>query len=498
MAKHVQAQEKSDAQAQIGSASEQKLVPTLGLYTTVAIIVGSMVGSGIFMKPALMASQLGSPLLLLGVWIGAGLLTFIGALTNAEIAGMISATGGQYVFFQRMYGNFVAYLYGWAIFAVIQTGSIASITFIFSTYTEYFIQLPRFTPEVEQSFIIHLPFIGKLMPLANIGVKLLTMFIICLLSFVNYLGVRFGGMIQGVFTTLKVVAMAFLVLASFIFGNGNAANFITSAPTAAANPSTSLIFLVVMATAGAFWTYDGWNNITYIAGEVKEPNRTIPRGLLIGMLITIGIYVSINLAYLYILPVEVMAKSKLVAADVATAVFGGVGGSLIAACVMLSAFGTSNGTILASARVYFAMAREKMFFTSIGRVHPKFQTPGNALFLQAFWSCVLVLSGTFDMLTDTLIFVTWIFYAMGAYGVFVLRKKMPDTPRPYKVFGYPYIPAIFVIFAATYVVITLYNDVTAYMNGTSPLINSVFGLFLVALGLPFYFYFQRRNASEEA
>jgi APA family basic amino acid/polyamine antiporter len=477
------------------SASEHhdsKLVPTLGLFTTVAIVVGSMVGSGIFMKPALMASQLGSPLLLLGVWIGAGLLTFVGALTNAEIASMITATGGQYVFFQRMYGNFMAYLYGWAIFAVIQTGSIASITFIFSTYTEYFVQLPRFAPEVEQSVVIYLPFIGKLLPLANIGVKLLTMLIICALTTVNYLGVRFGGMIQSVFTTLKIVAMVFLVLASFIFGSGNAANFVTSSPTATSS-GASLIFLIVMATAGAFWTYDGWNNITYIAGEVKDPKRTIPRGLLIGMLITIGIYVSINLAYLYIMPVQEMASSKLVAADVATKVFGGIGGSLIAACVMLSAFGTSNGTILASARVYFAMAREKMFFSSIGNVHPKFQTPGNALFLQAFWSCVLVLSGTFDMLTDTLIFVTWIFYAMGAYGVFVLRKKMPDAPRPYKVFGYPFVPAIFVAFAAAYVVITLYNDVTAYMNGTSPLINSVFGLFLVALGLPFYFYFQRKN-----
>lgn len=443
------------------------------------------------MKPALMASQLGSPQLLLLVWVGAGLLTLIGALTNAEIASMITATGGQYIFFQKIYGNFVAYIYGWAIFSVIQTGSIASIAYIFSTYMEYFTQLPRLAPEMEQAVVLHLPFIGSIFPLQNLGVKVLTMLLICSMTYINYLGVRFGGLIAGVLTTMKVVAMALLILASFVFGTGSAANFVTSAPNAP--HGMNIIFLVVMATAGAFWTYDGWNNITYIAGEVKEPSRTIPRGLLLGMLIVIGVYVSINLAYLYILPVETMAKSKLVASDVATAIFGSSGGAIIAACVILSTFGTTNGTILASARVYFAMAREKMFFSSIGHVHPRFHTPANALFLQAFWSCVLVLSGTFDMLTDMLIFVTWIFYALGAYGVFVLRKKMPDTPRPYKVWGYPFVPAIFVLFAAVYVVITLYNDVSAYMNNTSPLINSVFGLFLVATGLPFYYYFQRKK-----
>jgi APA family basic amino acid/polyamine antiporter len=482
------------AQSRAGSVtSDHNLIPTLGLFTTVSIIVGSVIGSGIFMKPALMASQLGSPQLLLLVWVGAGILTLFGALTNAEIASMITATGGQYIFFQRIYGNFTAYLYGWAIFAVIQTGSIASIAFVFSTYMEYFVQLPRFAPEIERSVVLHLPFIGNIFPLQDIGVKALTIALICSMTFVNYLGVRLGGLIAGTLTTLKVVAMGLLILASFLFGGGSAANFVTPAANAPTDP-VNIMLLMVMATAGAFWTYDGWNNITYIAGEVKEPKRTIPQGLLIGMVVVIGVYVCMNLAYLYILPIEQMAQSKLVASDVASAIFGSSGGAIIAACVILSTFGTTNGTILASARVYFAMAREKMFFARIGKVHPKRYTPANALFLQAFWSSMLVLSGTFDTLTDMLIFVTWIFYALGAYGVFVLRKKMPDTPRPYKVWGYPFVPAIFVLFAALYVVVTLYNDVNAYASGESPLINSVFGLALVASGLPLYFYFRRKAA----
>jgi APA family basic amino acid/polyamine antiporter len=209
-------------------------------------------------------------------------------------------------------------------------------------------------------------------------------------------------------------------------------------------------------------------------------------------MIVIAVYVSINLAYLYVMPVGAMAKSPLVAADVAKIVMGAAGGTFIAVSVMLSTFGTTNGTILASARVYYAMAHNNLFFKSSGVIHPKFNTPGNALIVQAFWSCMLVLSGTFDTLTDMLIFVTWIFYAMGAFGVFILRKRMPDAPRPYKVFGYPYVPAAFVFFATLYVFLTLYNDVTAYVNGQTPIINSVFGLFLVATGLPFYYYFRKR------
>jgi APA family basic amino acid/polyamine antiporter len=476
------------------------LVPTLGLFTTVAMISGSIIGSGIFRKPALMAGQLGSPELLIAIWVLAGVLTLFGALTNAEIASILSATGGQYIFFQKIYGNFVAYLYGWAVFAVIQTGSIASIAYVFGDYSQYFFTLPRFSESLETSVRLYIPFIGNIFPLQNIGVKLVTITTICLLTFVNYLGVRFGGIVQGIFTTLKLAAMAFLVIAAFTYSGGSVANFVTDAPHSPASAANGwqMIFLIVTGLAGAFWTYDGWNSITYIAGEIKDPHRTIPRALFIAMMIVIGTYVSINLAYLYVMPVAAMAKSTLVAADVANIVMGAAGGTFIAVAVMVSTFGTTNGTILASARVYYAMAHDKIFFKSSGVIHPRFRTPGNALVVQSVWTCILVLSGTFDTLTDMLIFVTWIFYAMGAYGVFILRRTMPDSslerPRPYKVFGYPVVPAVFVTVASFYVIITLYNDIVAYAQGQTPIINSVFGLLLVASGLPLYWYFRRLHA----
>lgn len=471
-------------------------MPQLGFITTLAIVVGAVIGSGIFKKPAFMALHLGSPEWLLGIWVIAGLLTLFGALTNAEIASMITATGGQYVFFQKMYGDLVAYLYGWAIFAVIQTGSIASITYVFSEYTQYFIQLPRFSTEIEQSYRIFIPAIGYIFPLENIGVKLLTIFVIFGLSAVNYFGVKFGGIVSATFTFMKVAAILFLVVVCFTYTGGTFENL--SKPSQAyLSGEISLFSGFMIALAGAFWAYDGWNNITYIAGEVRNPNKTIPLALATGTLIIITIYVLINLAFLYVMPVEEMAKSSLVAADAARIAIGGIGGAFVAASVMISTFGTANGTILASARVYFAMANDNLFFKSIAQVHPRWHTPANSLILQALWASLLVLSGTFDILTDMLIFVTWIFYAAGAAGVFILRKKYPNADRPYRVWGYPWIPLIFIFFASIYVIFTLYNDIMMFINGQTRIINSVFGLFLCLLGLPFYYYFNRKRKQYE-
>ena len=458
------------------------------------MVVGGVIGSGIFRKAGVMAGQVGSPELLLGIWLMAGIITLFGALTNAEIASIIPETGGQYIYFERMFGPFFAYLYGWAVFAVIQTGSIAAVAYVFAEYATQFFKLPELSPSLA-TFSIHFPFIGDVAPLAEIGTKTVAAALVIGLTAVNYLGVRFGGVVQNIFTIAKVTAMGLLFLGAFLLPTGGSvANLTTS--SAVIHP-TGLALFAAMAAAmqGAFWAYDGWNKITYIAGEVKAPQRNIPIGLGVGMLIVTVIYMLINLAYAYVLPVDVMAHSKLVAADVAEKCFAG-GGRWIAAAVMISTFGTTNSIILASARVYFSMSRRNVFPKLLGVVHPRFHTPAASLVVQGIWSVLLLFSGTFDTLTDTLIFVSWVFYAAGAYGVFVLRRQQPATPRPYKVPGYPYVPWIFIAFSAVYLIFTIYNDIVGYQAavaaGKPAIINSAFGLVLVLIGTPIYWFYRRK------
>ena len=471
------------------------LIPSLGLFTTIMLVVGGVIGSGIFRKPCVMAGQVDSPELLLGVWVLAGVLTLFGALTNAEIAGMIPETGGQYVYFERMYGPFFAFLYGWATFAVMQSGSIAAIAYVFAEYATQFVRLPEFSAGVA-SWSFHLPFVGDVSPLKEIGTKGLAAALILLLTAVNYLGVRFGGLVQNVFTVAKVTAMLLLVFGAFVLPTGgSAANLTTSSATLHLS-GLALVTGIVAALQGAFWAYDGWNKLTYIAGEVKQPQRNIPLGLLWGMLIVTGVYFLMNFTYAYVLPIDQMAQSKLVAADVAEKCFSG-GGRWIAAAVMISTFGTVNATILATARLYFSMARMNYFPRTLGNVHPRFHTPAASLVVQGIWSALLLFSGTFDTLTDTLIFVSWVFYAVGAYGVFVLRRRHPGAPRPYKVPGYPVVPWIFILFAVLFLVFTVYNDLTTYRAavaaGKPALINSAFGMALTLIGAPIYFFYRARK-----
>jgi APA family basic amino acid/polyamine antiporter len=474
------------------------LLPTLGLFSTVMLVVGGVIGSGIFRKTGGMAAELGSPQLLLLVWVLAGVITLFGALTNAEIASLMPETGGQYVYFERMYGPFFAFLYGWAIFAIIQCGSIAAVAYLFAEYAGRLIHLPEFVPALA-TWSFHLPFIGDITPFAEIGTKGLAAALIILLTAVNYIGVRFGGLVQNIFTIAKLAAMGLLVLGAFLpASGGSTTNF--STPSATVHLSGLALFAAIAAALqGAFWAYDGWNKLTYIAGEIKEPQRNIPRALLWGMLIVTGIYVLMNVAYLYVLPVDQLAQAKkFFAFEVAEKIFAG-GGNWIAALVMLSTFGTTNAIIMATARVYFSMARMNVFPRFVGNVHPRYHTPAASLVVQGVWSVALLFSGTFDMLTDTLIFVTWIFYAAGAYGVFVMRRRLPDAPRAYKVPGYPIVPIIFILFALIFLGFTAYNDFITYREaiaaGKPALINSVFGVALVLIGTPIYFYYQRKCSS---
>jgi basic amino acid/polyamine antiporter, APA family len=483
------------------NAKKHELIRQIGLITAISFGVGSMIGSGIFKKPGVMASQLGSPELLVIVWIVTGFMTLCGALSIAEISGMFTDSGGQYAYFNRSYNRFVGYLYGWAVFAIIQTGSIASIAYVFSDSLGYFFQFFRL-PVSWESFSFHIPLLGEITPFKFFGLKLTTITVIMFLTMVNYLGVKLGGRVQLLFTTLKVLTITAIIVFAFSLGQGDIAHF--SESTIISGTSYSSVFLAfIIAMSGAFWAYDGWINVTYISGEIKNVQKTLPRSMFVAVVIVMTIYILVNLAYIYVIPVGEMAaryaaaeakgQSYLVATDVARTFWGNWSGSLIACAIMISTFGAMNGTIMMSARVHYSMSREGLFFKKIGEIDQRFKTPGPSLIVQGVWASLLVLSGTFDQLTDMLIFVSWIFYAAAAYGVIILRHKMPDVPRPYRVWGYPMIPILFVLFASMFVVFTLYTDVTAYISGKAPLINSLMGVLLVSLGVPGYLYWEKKR-----
>jgi APA family basic amino acid/polyamine antiporter len=481
--------------------SRLDLIPQIGLITAIAYGVGSVIGSGIFKKPGLMAAQLGSPILLIIVWLVTGLMTLFGALSIAEIASIFPRSGGLYIYFNECYNRLTGYLYGWAVFIVIQTGSIASIAYVFSDSLGYFFNFFRL-PASWEAFAIHIPYLGVITPFKFLGLKLCTIALVLFLTFVNYLAVSLGGAVQVIFTVLKIGAILAIVFFAFLFGGGNLNNFTTSSlPLTAGNGSTFLAFIVAM--SGAFWVYDGWINVTYSAAEIKNSRKNLPRTLFYSALIYILIYLLINLAYIYIIPVPEMAhkyvaaeetgQAYLVATDVAGSFWGKWGGAMIALAISVSTFGTVNGTIMLSARVYFAMAREGLFPRRMGEVHPRFRTPARSLLIQGIWTSLLVLSGTFDQLTDMLIFVSWIFYALGTLGVIVLRKKKPDAPRTYRVWGYPVLPIVFIIFSLIFLGFTLYSDISSYTQGRTPLINSLMGVVLVAAGLPGYLYWNWKD-----
>ena len=457
------------------------------------LVIGSVVGSGIFKNPASMAALAGSPELLLAIWISAGVVTLFGALTIAEIAGLIPATGGQYEYFRVIYGDLTAFLYGWALFFVIQTGSIASITYVFSYYFDSVFPLWNLPEATWQSFAIPLPF-GVIYPLQEIGVKLLTAGVIILLTAINITGVREGGRMQNVLTVSKIAAILFLVVAAFLFGEGSTAHFAQDSARGVAT-GAALLTAIVLTMNKALWSYDGWNTVTAVAGETKDPQRTIPRALMLGSLSILAIYIVINLAYLFILDIDALGASDSPAADMAQIALGPWGLTFVAVAVMISTMGTSNGTILQSARIFYAMAVDGLFFRRMKVAHKRFHTPAPALTWQCLWACLLVFTGTFDMLTEMLIFVSWAFYGLAAFGVFLLRKREPRADRPYRVWGYPVVPAVFVVFAAAFLVFSLISDYQQYqqglVDGTDPILNSVYGLFLLGSGLPFYFLFRR-------
>jgi len=466
------------------------LAKRIGFWSASSIIIGSIIGSGVFMKPASMAAQLGSPVWLTLVWVIAGLFSLFGALVYAELGAMMPETGGIYVYFRKMFGDFFAYLYGWAAFSVINTTGVAAIAFVCAQYADYFLHLPRFDVITEQSVIWHLPFIGDLRPLENFGVKSLAIAIIGGLTWLNVRSVKAGSSFQVVSTIIKIAVIAALVIGIFFFGNGSVDNFFH-----AENPKqgAALFSGIIAALTGAFFAYDGWINITFIAGEIKQPQRNIPRSLFTGVIACIIVYVLVNQAYLYVLPVEKIAGSSLVASDAISMAVGNAGGAVVAAMIVICTLGAVNGNLMATTRVTYAMGKDKVFLPWAGREHQRFQTPGNALWLHGSWIAVLIISGSFDMLADMMVFISWIAYGLGAVGIFMLRKKMPLAERPYKIWMHPFVTLLFIIFTALFLVITVYNDITNYLNDRQPVVNSLLGIVIVALGIPFYFYYRSKK-----
>jgi len=472
--------------------SSSQLKKNIGFWPATTIVIGSVIGSGIFMKPATMAGQLGSPLLLLLVWLIAGIISLFGAMVYAELGTMFPETGGQYVYLEKMYGEFVAFLYGWSTIAVINTAAIAAIAFVCADYLAYFIHLPHFSAATEHAVRLHIPLVADLYPLENIGVKSLALLIILGLMLINYLSVRFGNAIQFVATLMKILAILLLVFGILISGKGDGKNFLHHS-TSFDLHGWSLLLAFMAATTGAFASYDGWANVNMVAGEIRDPRRNLTRSLIIGLFGCIVIYLLSNIAYVYALPIDQIASSKLVAADAVEKVLGIGGAAVIAVLIIISTFGATHVNLLANARVVFAMGEDKTFFSWAGKVHPRFQTPGNSVIIIGTWSCLFVITGSFDILADMFIFMEWVFYGLTVAGVFILRNRLPHANRPYTVKPYPLLPLMFILFTLFYVASTLITDVSNFRNGKTPIINSVFGILLTLVGIPLYGYFRRKK-----
>ena len=449
---------------------------TLGLRLAIVIVIGNIIGSGIYKKVAPMAAELNSPGWVLICWVLGGLITMMGALSNAEIASMLADTGGEYAYYKKIYGRFFSFLYGWSNFAAIKTAAIASIAYVFAQSLGSIITLK---PMLESWSHINIG--GVFYPFEGFNIKFVSILLIVFLTWVNSRKLKIGANIS---TVLLLLVLAGIIS---IIGFGTAspeANVSSAFSTTVYNVTISAIFTAMLA---AFWAYEGWNSVGFLGGEIKNPHKNLPMSIAFGLLLVIILYALVNMTYLSLMPIEgyiaVNAAGNQIAAVEAVKVFwGSAGVTFISVLILLSTLGCTHATIMSNARTSYAMASEGLFFKKMGVIN-KAQVPGNALWIQGAWACLLVMSGTFDQLTDMLIFAAFIFYGATTLGVFILRRKMPDAPRPYKVWGYPVVPALFIIFC----IFLVGNTIIARPR------EAAIGLSLIALGIPFYFWFLKKR-----
>jgi basic amino acid/polyamine antiporter, APA family len=450
--------------APAGGEGPASLRRALGVGSITAIVVGTMIGSGIFIVPATVAAEVRSPLLMLAVWIVGGLMSMFGALSLAELAAAHPETGGLYVYLREAYGPLVGFLFGWALLLIIDTGTIATLSLAFAT--KY---LPHF------------------IPLGPAGQKAAAVLFIFVLIAINYVGVKQGAFVQNLLTVLKFAALSGIVLCIFLFASGDWGNL-------SAQPSSGLggglVGAFGLALVSALWAYKGFEVSTCNAGETRNPSKTVPIGLIAGCGLVTLLYILANVAYLYAVPAAEMAKSDRIAATAMNVAVGPIGASLVAFIILFSILGAANGHVMTGPRVYYAMAKDGLFFRKMAEIHPKYRTPHFALLAVGLWSTVICLvpGGTFEQLLKYAVFGAWIFLGLAAFGVIVLRRKRPDLPRPYKTLGYPVTPILFVLSALFVIVNTIIQSFW----------NAFAGLALIALGIPAYLYWNRKRGRDTA
>jgi len=453
------------------ATSSPHLQRVLGVWSAASIVIGTVIGSGVFLVPTSMITKLGSVKMLFVVWVVAGLLSLFGALTYAELAAAMPEAGGEYVYLNAAYGPFWGYLYGWTQFSVAKSGSIATLAAGFYTY------LTVFLPILAQPVLITPYMIGPNHTRFEIHYgQLVAIGVILVLAGVNYVGVRVGGDLQVIVTGVKVLLICGIIAIGLFSGQGDFSHLGQHIP------SVGGIAGFVAAMVSALWAYDGWNNVSMVSSEIREPGRNLPRALIMGTLAVIAIYLLINVAYFYVLTPAEVAGSERLAANMMSHLYGHTAAAAVSVAVLISIFAALNGSILSGSRVPYAMARDGLFFKAAAKVHPKYFTPGNSVIMLCLWSSVVVLSGWFDDLYNFVIFGSWILYLMTAVSVFVLRRKQPNLVRPYRTLGYPVVPVLFVAAAAFLLFNTLLNRPR----------ESLMGLVLMALGVPLYYYWKRR------
>jgi len=465
--------------------SRSQLNRSLGLRLVVVVVVGNIIGSGVYKKVAPMAAELHSSGWVLICWLLGGIITLFGALSNAEVAGLLADTGGEYAYYKKIYNRFFAFLFGWSLFVVIQTAGISSLAYVFAQSFNSIVHFPPILSSLSDFSIG-----GVFFPFENFNVKLTAIILIIILTLLNTKGIKTGTGVSTGILFLVFGGIFIIVAAGFSSGHVDISSSFKMQTTNNTPVTVSAVFTAMLA---AFWGYQGWASIGYIGGEVKDPRRNIPRGIAIGVFTIIALYMLVNATYLSLLSIPAVEEiyhsgNKIAAVEAVRSFWGQNGALFISVLILITTLGCTNATILASSRPYFAMAREGLFFAPVAKLN-KAQAPANSLIYQGVWACLLVLSGTFDQLTDMIIFAVFIYYGATTLGVFILRKKMPDVPRPYKVWGYPVVPAIVIIFCA----VLIFNTVFARPR------EAGIGVVLMLTGVPMYWWFKKNNkvANEE-